>query len=89
MNEPISVWQSVTQTAEAVASSPKVATFSTAATVAAGGALKLDLIQNVMGTISIGIGILTGAVVLAIQTIKLFRVWRAWQDNAPEPKDLK
>lgn len=89
MNEPNSVWQSATQAVEQAASNPKVATFVAAGTAAAGGALKLELVQSVIGTISLGIGMLTGGVVLAIQFIKLIRVWKAWQADAPEPEDLK
>lgn len=80
---------SVAQALEAAASNPKVATAVAAGTAAAGGALKLDMIQSVIGTMSLAIGMLTGGVVLAIQLIKLIRVWKAWQADAPEPEDLK
>lgn len=89
MNEPNSAWQSATQAIEAAASNPKVASVVAAGTAAAGGALKLELVQSVIGTISLSIGMLTGGVVLAIQLIKLIRVWNAWQADAPEPEDLK
>lgn len=89
MNEPNTVWQSAVQAVEHAASNPKVATAFAAGTAAAGGALKLDLVQSVIGTLSLGIGMLTGAVVLGIQLIKLIRVWKAWQADAPEPEDLK
>lgn len=89
MNEPNSVWQSAAQAVEQAASNPKVATAVAAGTAAAGGALKLELVQSVIGTISLGVGMLTGCVVLAIQFIKLIRVWKAWQADAPEPEDLK
>lgn len=80
---------SVAQAFEAAASNPKVATAVAAGTAAAGGILKLDMIQSVIGTMSLAIGMMTGAVVLAIQLIKLIRVWKAWQANLPEPEDLK
>lgn len=89
MNEPNNVMQAAAQAIEAAASNPKVATAFAAGTAAAGGALKLDLVQSVIGTVSLGIGMLTGGVVLAIQFIKLIRVWKAWQADAPEPEDLK
>ena len=79
----------VGQAIEAAASNPKVATAVAGATVAAGGALKLDMVQSVIGTMSLAIGMLTGAVVLGIQLIKLIRVWKAWQADSPEPEDLK
>lgn len=81
--------ENVLQAVEAAASNPKIATAVAAATTAAGGALKLELIQSVIGTISLGIGMMTGAVVLAIQLIKLVRVWKAWKADSPEPEDLK
>jgi hypothetical protein len=89
MNEPNSVWQSAVQAVEQAGSNPKVATAVAAGTAAAGGALKLELVQSVIGTASLTIGALTGLVVLAIQSIKLARVWKAWQADAPEPEDLK
>jgi tellurite resistance protein TehA-like permease len=85
MNEPEKALAAI----EAAASNPKVATAIAASTAAAGGALKLELVQSVIGTMSLAIGMLTGAVVLAIQLIKLIRVWKAWQADAPEPEDLK
>lgn len=84
-DEPATVGQAI----EAAASNPKVASVVAGATVAAGGALKLDMVQSVIGTMSLAIGAMTGAVVLAIQLIKLIRVWKAWQADAPEPEDLK
>ena len=89
MNEPNTVWQAAAQAIESAGSNPKVATAFAAGTAAAGGALKLELVQSVIGTISLGIGMLTGGVVLGIQLIKLIRVWKAWQADAPEPEDLK
>ncbi len=89
MNEPDNILREVVQAAEQAASNPKVATVVAAGTAAAGGALKLELVQSVIGTISLTIGAMTGAVVLAIQVIKLMRVWKAWQADQPEPEDLK
>lgn len=89
MNEPENVLRASAQAIEAAASNPKVATVFAAGTAAAGGALKLELVQSVIGTISLGIGMLTGGVVLAIQLIKLFRVWNAWRADLPEPEDLR
>ncbi len=89
MNEPESLMRGVAQAVEEAASNPKVATAVAAGTAAAGGALKLELVQSVIGTFSLAVGALTGTVVLAIQLIKLIRVWKAWQADAPEPEDLK
>lgn len=81
--------ESVAQALEAAASNPKIASFVAAGTAAAGGALKLELIQSVIGTISLSIGMITGAFVMFIQLIKLVRVWKAWRADAPEPEDIK
>ncbi len=81
--------EGIAQAIEAAASNPKVATVVAAGTAAAGGALKLDMVQSVIGTMSLAIGMLTGGVVLGIQLIKLIRVWKAWQADLPEPEDIK
>ena len=72
---------------EAIASSPKVAAAVAAGTASLGAAAKLDVIQGALSLASMSIGIVTGVVVLAIQTIKLVRVWKAWHADKPEPKD--
>ena len=89
MRELNDVWQSAVQAIDTAASNPKVATVYAAATVAAGSSITLDIVRDTIGIVSITIGTMTGAVVLAIQLIKLIRVWKAWQANAPEPEDLK
>lgn len=89
MKELSDVWQSAVQAIDTAASNPKVATVYAAATVAAGSSITLDIVRDTIGIVSITIGTLTGMVVLAIQMIKLIRVWKAWQANAPEPEDLK
>jgi len=75
-------------TIEAIASSPKVATAVAAGTASLGAAAKLEMIQGLLSLFSMGIGIATAIVVLAIQIIKLVRVWKAWHAEQPEPKDL-
>lgn len=72
---------------EAVAASPKFATVVAAGTTSLGAAAKFDLIQGALSLASLTVGIITACVVLAIQTIKLVRVWRAWQADQPEPRD--
>lgn len=72
---------------EAIASNPKVATAVAAGTTTIGAAAKFDVLQGVLSMASMSIGIVTGVVVLAIQTIKLVRVWKAWHAEQPEPKD--
>lgn len=84
MNEPESARAAI----EAIASSPKFATSVAAGTTALGAAARFDLIQGALSVASLLVGILTACVVLAIQTIKLVRVWKAWRADQPEPKDL-
>lgn len=73
---------------EAAASNPKVALTVAAGTSALGATSQLEIIQGFLSVASMGVGIVTGIVVLAIQTIKLVRVWKAWQADRPEPEDL-
>lgn len=63
---------------ETAASSPKVAAGVAASTATMGAMAKLELLQSGLGTLSLLIGTLTGCVVLAIQTIKLIRVYRSF-----------
>lgn len=71
---------------EGIASSPKVAAGVAAATTSMGAMATLDMIQSGLGLVSLLIGTITGCVVLAIQSIKLVRVYRYWNPNRPEPK---
>jgi len=89
MNEPSSLWHNAVQAIESAASNPRVATAFAAGTVAAGSSITLDIVRDTVGIVSITIGAMTGAVVFVIQCIKMIRVWKAWQANAPEPEDIK
>lgn len=82
-NEPETLRAAV----EAVASNPKVATVVAAGTASLGAAAKFEFIQGALSAMSMTVGIITGCVVLAIQSIKLVRVWRAWKADQPEPRD--
>lgn len=88
MNEPNSAWRSLTQAVEQAASSPKVSltVAATSATVA-GAAREIDLFTDAVTKYTITVGALTGTVVLAIQLIKMIRVWKAWRADQPDPKD--
>lgn len=79
--------ESLRSAVEAVASSPKVATAVAAGTASLGAAAKMDFIQGYLSMASMTVGIITGCVVLAIQSIKLVRVWRAWRADQPEPRE--
>lgn len=65
----------------AAASNPKVATVVAAGAASTGAASKLEIITGWMGTISVGLGMCTAAVVLTIQIIKLVREWRSYQQE--------
>lgn len=82
MNEPESIRSAV----EAVASNPKVATAVAAGTASIGAAAQLEIIQGMLSVASMVVGILTAIVVLAIQSIKLVRVWRDWRADQQEAK---
>lgn len=70
--------------AEAIASNPKFATAVAAGTASMGAASQLEILQGALAIVSLSVGILTALVVLAIQSIKLVRVYRAWQSGSPE-----
>lgn len=71
---------------ESAASSPRVAAGVAASTASMGAMAKLEMIQSGLGLFSLFVGCLTTCVVLAIQTIKLVRIYRHWNPNRPEPK---
>lgn len=71
---------------ESSASSPRVAAGVAASTASLGVMAKLEMINSLAGTISLCAGAITACIVLAIQTIKIIRVWRAWDPNRVEPK---
>lgn len=90
MNDQSSVWRSAVQAAEQVISTPKVSLTVAASSVAvAGAAREVDIFTDAITKYTITVGALTGTVILAIQLIKMIRVWKAWQADAPEPEDLK
>lgn len=71
---------------ESSASSPKVAAGVAASTASMGVMAKLEMINSLAGTISLCAGAITACLVLAIQAIKIVRVWRAWDPNRIAPK---
>lgn len=71
--------ESITETALAAASNPKVATVVGAGAASAGAAAQLDIITGWMARGSVAIGLCTAAVVLAIQIIKLARELREYR----------
>jgi len=68
------------------ASDPKVAlTAGVALPGATSAAATLDLINGWAGAITGTLAVCTGAVVLAIQVIKLVREWRAYRNEEDAP----
>lgn len=79
--------ETVKSAIEAAASSPKVATVVAAGAASAGAATQFEMLQGMMSIVSMGVGIVTALVVLAIQLIKLHRNYKAWQRDEPEPEE--
>jgi hypothetical protein len=61
------------------ASNPKVAVFAGGGTASVGIAAQMDIITGYVARISVWLGALTTAVVLAIQILKLVRDWRHYR----------
>jgi hypothetical protein len=83
MSEPDTVRSAI----EVAASNPKVASIVAASTASVGAATQLEIMQGILSIVSMGVGIFTGLVVLAIQLIKLHRNYKAWQREEPEPNE--
>ena len=79
--------ESITDAAVNAASNPKVATAVAAGTASLGAAANFEFIQGALSVASMTVGIITAVVVLAIQCIKLVRVWKAWRADYPEPQE--
>jgi hypothetical protein len=65
------------------ASSPKVAAAVAVGSASTGAAAQMDIITGWMANASVALGMITAAVVLAIQVLKLRREWRD-RNNAVE-----
>lgn len=70
----------------ALANSPKVAAMSAGGGLGMGYAAKLELINGILGTVSMFIGVLTGTVILAVWMIKLVRYWNSTVIEPKEPQ---
>lgn len=80
-------YDGVRATIESFAGSPKVAAVVATGTAGMGLAAKLEMMQSFIGMFSLCVGAVTGCVVLAIQSIKLIRVWRSWTPNKPDAQE--
>lgn len=65
-----------------IGGSPKVAAITAAGVAGMGTMATMDWLQSTLGIASLMVGLLTGCVVLAIQTIKLVREYRAFKAAA-------
>lgn len=74
----------VGEAALTLANSPKAAVLSAGSGFGMGYAAKLEMINGILGTVSMLLGVLTGTVVLAVWMIKLVRYWNS---TVIEPKD--
>jgi hypothetical protein len=74
-------------TVESIAGSPKVAAVVATSTAGMGLAAKLEMLQSAIGMFSLCVGAITGCVVLAIQSIKLIRIYRSWTPNKPDAQE--
>lgn len=84
MSQNINDLPTVGDVVTALANNPKVAAVSAGGLTSLGAAAKLELINSILGTLSMFIGVLTGTVVLAVWMIKLVRYWR--DTTSIEPK---
>lgn len=50
-----------------------------------GALVWLDVVHGLLSLISLGVGIITGLVILGIQ---LIRLEKAWRERAQEPKEV-
>lgn len=80
-------YENLLQAVETVAANPRVAATSAAATTAVGAASAMNALHDTLSIASMGVGITTGLVVLAIQILKLVRNIHAWRRDMPSPKD--
>jgi hypothetical protein len=71
--------ESVRSALETVASNPKVASAAAAVNISLGSLVWMDVAHGLLSLISLGVGIVTGLVILGIQLIRLEQAWRARQ----------
>lgn len=80
MNDPNGIKAAV----ETAASNPKVASIVAVTTTSLGAASTLELMQSVLGLVSLVIGCLVGLFVIRIHWIKYKILRRAWDSGAVE-----
>jgi hypothetical protein len=76
--------ENVKSAIEAAASNPTVATAVAAGNISMGALVGMDIIHGLLSLISLGVGIITGLVILGIQ---LIRLEKAWRERAQENKE--
>lgn len=83
----MNAYEKIISAVETAASNPKTALLVSAAVGTTGFTSFYDLMKEGMAFASLGIAVLTGAVVLTYQILKTYRLWKAIVRNLPEPKD--
>ena len=68
--------ENVKSAIEAAASNPTVAAAVAAGNISMGSLVWLDIVHGLLSLISLGVGIVTGLVILGIQLIRLEKAWR-------------
>ena len=76
--------ENVKSAIEAAASNPTVASAVAAGNISMGSLVWFDIVHGLLSLISLGVGIVTGLVILGIQ---LIRLEKAWRERAQEGKE--
>ena len=76
--------ENVKSAIEAVASNPTVASAVAAGNISMGSLVWLDIVHGLLSLISLGVGIVTGLVILGIQLIRLEKAWRERRADTAE-----
>jgi hypothetical protein len=76
--------ENVKSAIESAASNPTVAAAVAAGNISMGSLVWLDIVHGLLSLISLGVGIVTGLVILGIQ---LIRLEKAWRERAQEGKE--
>ena len=76
--------ENVKSAIEAAASNPTVATAVAAGNISMGTLVWFDIVHGLLSLISLGVGIVTGLVILGIQLIRLEKAWRERRTDTGE-----
>jgi len=76
--------ENVKSAIEAAASNPTVAAAVAAGNISMGTLVWFDIVHGLLSLISLGVGIVTGLVILGIQLIRLEKAWRERRTDTGE-----